>query len=150
MARDFEADALWLRAAARPSIPLVKAGSRHISSGGKRCDPGAVAAATLPAQVTATLQPSGRWRPRTDGFAATAAGHTLSGAGEGRAPIADATAVGLWGGNGKATSCTQPPTDSQAVQPDRNSLTRPVGLMDKASASGAGDSRFESWAGQTC
>ena len=24
---------------------------------------------------------------------------------------------------------------------------RPVGLMDKASASGAGDSRFESWAG---
>ena len=25
---------------------------------------------------------------------------------------------------------------------------RPVGLMDKASASGAGDSRFESWAGQ--
>ena len=24
----------------------------------------------------------------------------------------------------------------------------PVGLMDKASASGAGDSRFESWAGQ--
>lgn len=23
----------------------------------------------------------------------------------------------------------------------------PVGLMDKASASGAGDSRFESWAG---
>ena len=27
---------------------------------------------------------------------------------------------------------------------------RPVGLMDKASASGAGDSRFESWAGQMC
>ena len=26
---------------------------------------------------------------------------------------------------------------------------RPVGLMDKASASGAGDSRFESWAGHT-
>ena len=26
----------------------------------------------------------------------------------------------------------------------------PVGLMDKASASGAGDSRFESWAGQLC
>ena len=25
--------------------------------------------------------------------------------------------------------------------------SRPVGLMDKASASGAGDSRFESWAG---
>ena len=25
--------------------------------------------------------------------------------------------------------------------------TRPVGLMDKASASGAGDSKFESWAG---
>ena len=30
-----------------------------------------------------------------------------------------------------------------------SSLRRPVGLMDKASASGAGDSRFESWAGQT-
>ena len=29
-----------------------------------------------------------------------------------------------------------------------SSLRRPVGLMDKASASGAGDSRFESWAGQ--
>ena len=28
------------------------------------------------------------------------------------------------------------------------SIRRPVGLMDKASASGAGDSRFESWAGQ--
>ena len=27
-------------------------------------------------------------------------------------------------------------------------LCRPVGLMDRASASGAGDSRFESWAGQ--
>ena len=27
--------------------------------------------------------------------------------------------------------------------------TWPVGLMDKASASGAGDSRFESWAGQS-
>ena len=27
---------------------------------------------------------------------------------------------------------------------------RPVGLMDKASASGAGDSRFESWAGHFC
>ena len=27
-------------------------------------------------------------------------------------------------------------------------LHRPVGLMDKASASRAGDSRFESWAGQ--
>ena len=27
------------------------------------------------------------------------------------------------------------------------SCRRPVGLMDKASASGAGDSRFESWAG---
>ena len=26
----------------------------------------------------------------------------------------------------------------------------PVGLMDKASASGAGDSRFESWAGHVC
>ena len=26
-------------------------------------------------------------------------------------------------------------------------VTWPVGLMDKASASGAGDSRFESWAG---
>ena len=26
-------------------------------------------------------------------------------------------------------------------------FTWPVGLMDKASASGAGDSRFESWAG---
>ena len=30
------------------------------------------------------------------------------------------------------------------------SITWPVGLMDKASASGAGDSRFESWAGQAC
>ena len=29
------------------------------------------------------------------------------------------------------------------------SSARPVGLMDKASASGAGDSRFESWAGHT-
>ena len=29
------------------------------------------------------------------------------------------------------------------------STTWPVGLMDKASASGAGDSRFESWAGHT-
>jgi hypothetical protein len=27
---------------------------------------------------------------------------------------------------------------------------RPVGLMDKASAPGAGDSRFESWAGHIC
>lgn len=31
---------------------------------------------------------------------------------------------------------------------DRWKHSRPVGLMDKASASGAGDSRFESWAGQ--
>ena len=30
------------------------------------------------------------------------------------------------------------------------SIRRPVGLMDKASASGAGDSRFESWAGHCC
>ena len=29
----------------------------------------------------------------------------------------------------------------------RRFIRRPVGLMDKASASGAGDSRFESWAG---
>ena len=29
-----------------------------------------------------------------------------------------------------------------------NTISWPVGLMDKASASGAGDSRFESWAGQ--
>ena len=28
-----------------------------------------------------------------------------------------------------------------------NDVNWPVGLMDKASASGAGDSRFESWAG---
>ena len=28
--------------------------------------------------------------------------------------------------------------------------TWPVGLMDEASASGAGDSRFESWAGHPC
>ena len=31
------------------------------------------------------------------------------------------------------------------MQPSSN--RRPVGLMDKASASGAGDSRLESWAG---
>ena len=31
---------------------------------------------------------------------------------------------------------------------DRWKHSRPVGLMDKASASGAGESRFESWAGQ--
>ena len=30
----------------------------------------------------------------------------------------------------------------------KNCVNWPVGLMDKASASGAGDSRFESWAGQ--
>ena len=30
----------------------------------------------------------------------------------------------------------------------RRFIRRPVGLMDKALASGAGDSRFESWAGQ--
>ena len=46
-----------------------------------------------------------------------------------------------------------PPTDLPAVvQPQKvitvcRPLVWPVGLMDKASASGAGDSRFESWAG---
>ena len=33
---------------------------------------------------------------------------------------------------------------------DLPEVRRPVGLMDKASASGAGDSRFESWAGHSC
>ena len=32
--------------------------------------------------------------------------------------------------------------------PFKNFIHRPVGLMDKVSASGAGESRFESWAGQ--
>ena len=46
-----------------------------------------------------------------------------------------------------------PPTEDQAVGKPAQAMTAcsllvwPVGLMDKASASGAGDSRFESWAG---
>ncbi len=35
----------------------------------------------------------------------------------------------------------------QAITSSGSVITWPVGLMDKASASGAGDSRFESWAG---
>jgi hypothetical protein len=41
---------------------------------------------------------------------------------------------------------------TRTAQPSMNTnwhiaCRRPVGLMDKASAPGAGDSRFESWAG---
>ena len=38
-------------------------------------------------------------------------------------------------------------TDTTPAPMDAPSTNWPVGLMDKASASGAGDSRFESWAG---
>ena len=48
------------------------------------------------------------------------------------------------------------PTADSAHHPPPHAIARvcglsvwPVGLMDKASASGAGDSRFESWAGPT-
>ena len=37
--------------------------------------------------------------------------------------------------------------DSEVRKLTHKKIKWPVGLMDKASASGAGDSRFESWAG---
>ena len=46
-----------------------------------------------------------------------------------------------------AVSAFVDPTNQCKVVPFPATLHGPVGLMDKASASGAGDSRFESWAG---
>ena len=57
-----------------------------------------------------------------------------------------ATAGDRWG-NGLRVSGVHGPAVSKP-RPALNPISCwPVGLMDKASASGAGDSRFESWAG---
>ena len=44
--------------------------------------------------------------------------------------------------------CDMSMTHARSKAHASSSRVRPVGPMDKASASGAGDSRFESWAGQ--
>ena len=56
---------------------------------------------------------------------------------QGQAATAPAKAPGHHRDRAKTLNCLQ-----------RARCKRPVGLMDKASAPGAGDSRFESWAGQ--
>ena len=58
-----------------------------------------------------------------------------------------ATAGDRWG-NGLRVSGVHGPAVSKPRPALNPSSCWPVGLMDKASASGAGDSRFESWAGQ--
>ena len=66
-------------------------------------------------------------------------------------PIIESAALAATAGGGGPAGGADGAHRQSTRSPDRSpgpTRVRPVGPMDKASASGAGDSRFESWAGQ--